>query len=108
MAKALDNMGGLWRRMTLMQRVVLLAVCLAVVAAGALLVGWARKPQMGLLYAGLSAEEAGKIAEKIREEGTVYELKQEGTAIYVPVDKVAPLRLAMRSEEHTSELQSLS
>ncbi|MCY2931776.1 MAG: flagellar basal-body MS-ring/collar protein FliF [Planctomycetota bacterium] len=66
----MDNMSGLWRRTTLMQRVILLGVALAVVGAGALLV---------------------------REDGTPYEVKEGGTSIFVPVDKVAAMRLAMAS-----------
>ncbi len=90
-------MSGLWRRTTLIQRVILLGIALAIVGAGALLVGWAKQPQMALLYGGLAPEEAGKIAEKVREDGTPFEVKQGGTAIFVPVDKVAALRLTMAS-----------
>ncbi|MCE5279982.1 MAG: flagellar basal-body MS-ring/collar protein FliF [Planctomycetaceae bacterium] len=93
----LENMGGLLRRLTLVQRVVLLTVVLAVVVACVMLVGWAQQPQMALLYGSLAPEEAAKVVDKVREEGSPFELGQGGTAVYVPVDKVAALRLATAS-----------
>jgi len=79
------------------QRIVLVGILLACVGASVFLVGWARKSEMTLLYAGLSPEEASRIVDKVREGGSQYELKEDGTAIYVPVDKAPSLRLTMAS-----------
>ena len=97
MAQALQNFREIWQRMSLLQRVGLLTVVLAVVGAGGVLVAWARQPHMVMLYSSLSPEEASKIVEKIRDDGTRYELKEGGTTIYVPEEKVYSLRLAMAS-----------
>ncbi len=83
--------------MGLIQRVLLLGVLLGCIGAVALLVGWARKPDMSLLYSGLTPEEAAKIVEKINEEDIPHELADGGTTIKVPVDKVYSLRLMMAS-----------
>ncbi|MCE5326314.1 MAG: flagellar M-ring protein FliF [Planctomycetaceae bacterium] len=90
-------MGGLLRRLTLVQRVVLLTIVLAVAVACVMLVGWARQPQMALLYGDLAPEEAAKVVDKVREEGSPFELGQGGTSVYVPVERVAALRLATAS-----------
>ena len=84
-----------WRRAGLAQRVMLLAVLAGCLGAAALLVNWARKPSLALLYAGLPPEEAAAVVDKIRDEGVAYELRAGGTAVYVPEDKVYSLRLTL-------------
>ena len=51
-----------------------------------------------MLYSGLSAEEAAAIVENIRDEGVAYELKAGGTAVYVPEQKVYPMRLLLAGQ----------
>lgn len=82
-----QNVLEVWRRTRPIQRIILVTVLLACVGAAALLVGWARQPEMALLYSNLAPEEAAKIVEKVRELGIVYEVKQGGTAVYVPVEE---------------------
>jgi len=82
----------------LVQRALLIAIGLSVLAIGVLLIYWARRPDMRLLYQGLSPEEAAKITDKISERNIVYELKEGGTTIYVPKEHVYQLRLDMAKE----------
>ncbi len=95
MPPLLSNIGEFWRSAGLIQRVVLLGILLACIGAGVLLVGWARRPEMGLLYSHLEPDEAARIVEKIREAKVVYELKDNGTSIHVPQGEVYSLRLTM-------------
>ena len=88
----------IWQNVSLVQRALLIAIVLTVVTVSALLVHWARRPDMGLLYSGLDVEEAAKIVEKIGEKGIVYKLSNGGTTIYVPREKVSELRLEMATE----------
>jgi flagellar M-ring protein FliF len=97
-AQLLTNLKEIWQRMSLARRVMLLAMLLACGGAAALLVNWARQPTMGLLYSRLSPEEAAKIVEKVRDEGAPYQLKEGGTAVYVPQDRVYALRLSLASQ----------
>lgn len=97
MAKALQDIRQVWERTGLLQRVLLLGILLGCIGAAVLLVGWARKPHMALLYSGLDAEEAAKIVEKVRDAGVPYELTAGGTTINVPAEKVYSLRLTMAS-----------
>ncbi len=88
----------IWQNVSLVQRALLIAIVLTVVTVSVLLVHWARRPDMGLLYSGLDVEEAAKIVEKIGEKGIVYKLSNGGTTIYVPREKVSELRLEMAKE----------
>jgi len=90
-----ENLKQAWRQTNLVQRVILLTVVLACVGAGALLLGWANKPHMGMLYQGLEPEEASAIVEKIRDADIEYELTAGGTTINVPVEEIYSLRLTM-------------
>ena len=81
-----------------MQRILLISVLLACGGAAALLLGWARQPDMALLYSGLDPEDAAQVVEKIRDADTPYELRNGGTAVYVPSDKVYTLRLELAGE----------
>jgi flagellar M-ring protein FliF len=87
-----------WQKISLVQRALLVAVVLTFVIVGALLTHWARRPDMRMLYQELAPEEASKITEKISEKGIVYELRNGGTTIYVPKEKVYQLRLDMAKE----------
>lgn len=93
-----NNLGDVWQRTSLIQRVLLLCIGLACVGAAVLLVNWARKPHLVLLYSNLAPAEAAKISEKVRDSDLPYELKEGGTSIYVPEDKVYSLRLTMAQQ----------
>jgi flagellar M-ring protein FliF len=94
----LKGMAEVWQRMSLLQRLTLAAILLGCAGACASLVYWARKPQMALLYSNLSPGDASKIIDKVRDGDTPYELKEGGTAVYVPDGKVYALRLAMAQQ----------
>jgi len=87
-----------WQKISLIQRALLIAVFLASGIIAALLIQWARRPDMTMLYQGLSPAEAAKIAEKISEKDVTYELRDGGTTIYVPKEQVYQLRLDMAKE----------
>jgi len=87
-----------WQKVGLVQRALLIAVGLSVLTIGALLIHFSRRPDMRLLYQGLSPEEAAKITDKISEKDIIYELREGGTTIYVPKEHVYQLRLDMAKE----------
>jgi len=87
-----------WRHMGLVQRVMLISVLLACVGAAWLLVGWAREPHMALLYSRLDPQDAAEVVAEIQDAGVAYELKDGGTSIYVPSEKVYALRLQLAGE----------
>lgn len=88
----------IWQKITLVQRVVLAAVALATLLIGTLLVHWAKRPDMRMLYQGLDPTEAAKITEKIAEKEIPYELRDGGGTIYVPREYVYQIRLDLAKD----------
>ncbi len=93
-----QKIGVIWQKISLVQRALLIAVVLTFIIAAALLTRWASRPDMRMLYHELVPEEASRITEKISEKGVAYELRNGGTTIYVPKEKVYQLRLDMAKE----------
>jgi flagellar M-ring protein FliF len=92
-------------RLSLGQKAGLAAVALG---TGALLVGtayWSNQPEYTLLFGNLEPGSANRVVESLREENTPYELRDQGTAIYVPRASVHELRLRFASEGVVSEGQ---
>jgi len=101
----LQKLRAVWQKVSLVQRALLIAIVLTFAIVSILAVHWARQPEMRMLYQELSAEEAGKITDKISEKGICYELKNGGTAIYVPSEAVYQVRLDMAKEGLPSDSQ---
>lgn len=89
---------AVWRNVSLVQRALLIAIALTFIIGGVLLTNWAVRPDMGVLYSNLDPEEAAKITEKISEKDIDYELRNNGSTIYVPKNEVPQLRLDMAKE----------
>jgi flagellar M-ring protein FliF len=100
-----QKLRAIWQNVSLVQRALLIAVVLTFIIVGALLTHWVRKPDMRMLYHDLAPEEAAKVTEKIHEKGIVYELRNGGTNIYVPKNKVYQLRLDMAKEGLPADTQ---
>jgi len=94
----LQKINATWEKIGVVQRALLIAIVTACVLVGGLLTKWATRPDMQLLYSGLSAEEAGAIVENISKSNIRYELRAGGTSIYVPEEHVYQLRLTMAKE----------
>jgi len=94
----IQKIGAVWQKVSLVQRALLITIVLTFIVVGALLTNWARRPDMRMLYQQLSPEEASKITEKISEKSIAYELRNGGTTIYVPEEKVYQLRLDIARE----------
>ena len=88
----------IWQKISLMQRALLAGVAVASLLVGSLLVYWARRPDMRMLYQDLSPAEASKVTDKINEKEIAYELRDSGTTIYVPAQHVYQLRLDLAKE----------
>lgn len=94
----LQKINAMWEKIGVVQRALLIAIVMACVLVGGLLTKWATRPDMQLLYRGLSAEEAGAIVDKIDKSNIRYELRAGGTSIYVPAKHVYQLRLTMAKD----------
>ncbi len=94
----LQKINAIWQKVGVVQRALLIAIVLACGITGVLLTKWASKADMQMLYSGLTAEEAGKVVDKIGELDIRYELRGNGTTIYVPSGEVHRLRLTMAKD----------
>ncbi len=87
-----------WQKVSLVHRALLVGVVVATTIIASLLVHWARKPDMRMLYQDLSPAEASAITEKISEKGIPYLLRDGGATVYVPREQVYQLRLDLAKE----------
>jgi len=94
----LHKIALVWQKISLIQRALLAAVLVASAIIGSLLVHWARRPDMRMLYQELTPGEAARITDKIAEKEIVYQLREGGTTIYVPQEHVYQLRLDLAKE----------
>jgi flagellar M-ring protein FliF len=94
----LEKIKAVWQKLGLVQQAFLGSIVVTFVLAVAVLVYWARRPDMRVLYQDLVPQEASAITEKIAEKGVEYELRNGGTSIYVPKEQVYQLRLDMAKE----------
>jgi flagellar M-ring protein FliF len=89
---------AVWQKVNIVQRALLIAIVLTMGVIGALLTYWAKLPDMRVLFAELSPEEAAKITDKINEKNISYELRNGGRSVYVPKDMVYQLRLDLAKD----------
>lgn len=101
----LEKIKAIWQNVSLVQRTLLITILLTFVIIAALLIRWASRPDMRLLYQDLNPEEASKITEKISEKNIAYELRNGGTTILVPKEKVYQLRLDMAKDGLPADAQ---
>lgn len=94
----LQKIQAIWQNVSLVQRALLVAIALTVIAVGVMLTMWASRPDMRVLYSGLDEGEAAKITEKISDKGIAYKLGNGGTTVYVPKKHVSQLHLDMAKE----------
>lgn len=78
--------------------VALAAVGFALIAFFTFIVTRLASPGMTLLYSGLDPADSGQIIQRIETQGLPYELRGDGSQIYVPQDQVARLRLSLATE----------
>jgi flagellar M-ring protein FliF len=94
----LRNLGAFLRRLTPGQQLGLGVVLIGGVALLVTIAMWANKPDYALLFDDLDPDDANRSVEALRERGIKYELGDQGTAIYVPRDRVYELRLEFAGE----------
>ena len=80
-------------------RMITLAVILSLVAGGFIaLVIWTNRPDYQILFSNLDANDAGRIAEKLKSKKVSFQLEDGGHAIMVPANQVYQLRLDLASQ----------
>ena len=77
------------------RQMILGAVVVGVVGALLLVARWASQPDMALLFGNLAPQDAGRVVEQLEADGTRFELRDGGTSVFVPKDRVYGLRVSM-------------
>jgi flagellar M-ring protein FliF len=90
-----EQITRLLRALTIQQRWTIAIVSLLLGAGIYGFLEWERNASFRPLYTDLAPEDAGPVVQKLKEEGVAYRLSNNGTAISVPDDRVAEVRLDM-------------
>ena len=85
------------------QRATLAAVVVGGVALLTAVGYWASRPDYALLFGGLEAPSAAAVVERLQSEGVAYDLRDGGTAVFVPRGDVHELRLRFAAEGLVSD-----
>lgn len=99
----LDQLRAFFGRLEPRQRATLAAVVVGGVALLGAVGYWASRPDYALLFGGLEAQSAAAVVEQLKGEGVRYDLRDAGTAVYVPRDEVHELRLRLAADGLVSD-----
>jgi flagellar M-ring protein FliF len=94
----LQFLSNFWRtfsELTPIRKMSLVVVALLTLAGIWLMVNFSNRTEYRVLFANLSADDAGSIVDKLKEKKVLYELNGSGDTVSVPADKVAELRLEL-------------
>lgn len=86
------QIGSVWKKLSIGQRVVILLVTAAMAMGVVGVIYWTSKIEMSRLFGNLPPEDASTIQAKLDDEGIPYELRDSGTSIFVPNNRVFELR----------------
>ena len=94
----LYNVRQFLSRLSLGQKVALGVMLLGTLSILGGISYWAGRPDYALLFGGLEPTDANRVIESLNEQGVSYQLKENGTGVYVPSEKVYELRLHFAGE----------
>lgn len=91
----MDQLRKLIASLNMRQRLTVLGAAVLVVVALSWFLHWNRERDFRPLYTNLSAEDAGAVLAKLRENGIEYRVRDADSTILVPSGRIAELRLQM-------------
>ncbi len=92
---ALQQVLRIYQRMPLSRKIGMAGMTVLLFIAFGAMFFWANRIDFQTAYAGLSAEDAAQIVEKLKEQNIPYELAGNGAVVKVPADRVYDVRLTM-------------
>lgn len=96
--EVIGRIKNFWERISISQRMLVGGAAALSLAVFFALVMWLNTPEMQVLYANLSAEDAGRVVKNLEDQGIIYSFSEGGKAILVPSDKVYALRMKVAGE----------
>src|SRR5438270_8715342 len=91
----MNQLTQIWSRLSLTQRISLIAAPILVCAVAWGLVKWKHESDFKTLYSGLAPEDAAGVTQKLREAAIEFRLDETGAAVMVPSANLAEARLAL-------------
>jgi len=92
-----DKIEG-FKSMSPNQKVLILTVCAFIISGLIAVFFWINKVNYSVLYRNLSINDAGKIVKLLQDKKVNYKLRDGGTTIMAPADKIHQLRLELASQ----------
>ncbi len=95
MSQIVDQFGNIWKGTSFGQRLTFVIVILGFIAGLFAVTFWVRTPDYGLLYSDLSQKEAAEVVTYLRDNNIVYKVKDNGSTVLVPANKIYEARMAL-------------
>ena len=97
MAQLMTDFGtqvrAVFKTMTAGKMISLTILLVATIWGLVALINWSGKPEFMPLYTKLSAEDAGAVVERLRDQKIAYKLSHDGSTIQIPREKIYEIRL---------------
>ncbi|GAX60049.1 flagellar biosynthesis/type III secretory system lipoprotein [Candidatus Scalindua japonica] len=98
MSQIAGQFSNIWKGTSFGQRLVFIVVILGFIAGLLAVTYWVRTPDYGLLYSDLGQKEASEIVTYLRDNNINYKLKDNGSTILVPSNKIYESRMALAKD----------
>ncbi len=95
MSQIVGQFGNIWKGTSFGQRLTFVIVILGFIAGLLAVTFWVRTPDYGLLYSDLSQKEAAEVVAYLRDNNIVYKVKDNGSTVLVPANKIYEARMAL-------------
>jgi flagellar M-ring protein FliF len=95
---SLSSVQDFWKNLSNGQRIATIGSILGLIAIVAAIMVWAGRPQMALLYGGLSDEDYSKALGVVEASGTTFKTTENGNGIQVAKEDVHRLRMTLANQ----------
>jgi flagellar M-ring protein FliF len=93
-----DEFSNIWNGTSFGQRLTFIVVIFGFIAVLLAVTFWVRTPDYGLLYSDLGQKEAAEIVSYLRDNDIAYKVKDNGSTILVPSNKIYEARMALAKD----------
>ena len=95
MADLTDQINNIWKGTSLIHRLIFAIVILGLLLGFFGIIYWVREPEYGFLYGDLDQKDAAEIVANLRDNNIPYKVKDKGSSILVPSDKIYEVRMSL-------------